>query len=122
MLREIFLGFIRAHLLHHAARRPFFGAEMIEELRHHGYDVSPGTLYPILHKLGKAGYLACEPVVVEGKVRKYYRATPAGRDLLAEVIPKVKELTEELLEDHAPEAGPFAAPAKRKPARKASKK
>lgn len=121
MLREIFLGFIRAHLLHHAAGRPFFGAEMIEELRHHGYDVSPGTLYPILHKLEKAGVLAVERHVVEGKVRKYYRATPEGRRQLVEIRARVKELTEELLEDHAPKAGPFAAPAKRKTPRRAPK-
>jgi hypothetical protein len=30
---------------------------MIEELGRHGYRISPGTLYPLLHNLEKKGYL-----------------------------------------------------------------
>ncbi|RDC48195.1 PadR family transcriptional regulator, partial [Acinetobacter sp. RIT592] len=48
ILRKIFLGFIHIHILHHAKKEPFYGSWMIEELKSHGYDISPGTLYPIL--------------------------------------------------------------------------
>ena len=48
MLREILLGFVRVHILHHAAEEPFFGSWMMGELASHGYNVGPGTLYPIL--------------------------------------------------------------------------
>ena len=54
ILRKLFLGFIQIHILHHAAKAPFYGAWMMEELAHHGYDISAGTLYPILHNLEKA--------------------------------------------------------------------
>lgn len=97
MLRDFFLGFIKVHVLHHAAQEPIYGLAMIEELRRHGYDVSPGTLYPILHSMEQKGYLARNERVVEGKVRKYYTATDEGRQALIEVKEKIHELVDEVL-------------------------
>ena len=54
--REFFLGFIKIHLLYHASKEAIFGVAITEELARHGYDLSPGTLYPVLHRLEKAGY------------------------------------------------------------------
>jgi PadR family transcriptional regulator PadR len=99
IFRETFLGFIRVHLLHHAAKEPFFGSEMIDELRRHGYALSPGTLYPILHALEEAGYLRSEQQVVNGKVRRYYGGTAKGRRVLEKLRARVRELTDEVLED-----------------------
>lgn len=96
ILRKLFLGFIQIHILHHAKKEPFFGSWMIQELQHHGYDMSAGTLYPILHNLNKAGLLAVESKTVEGKVRKYYSITPLGEDILAEAKKKIHDLTKEL--------------------------
>ncbi|NMC01995.1 MAG: PadR family transcriptional regulator, partial [Chloroflexi bacterium] len=48
--RELFLGFVKAHILYHAGREAVYGLWLIEELARHGYELSPGTLYPILHK------------------------------------------------------------------------
>jgi DNA-binding PadR family transcriptional regulator len=107
IFRETFLGFIRVHLLHHAAKAPLFGTEMIEELKRHGYALSPGTLYPILHGLEEAGYLRSEQEVVNGKVRRYYSGTAKGVKALERLKAKVRELTEEVLEEdaHAHHAG-----------------
>lgn len=99
IFRETFLGFIRVHLLHHAAKEPIFGTEMLEELRRHGYALSPGTLYPILHGLEEAGYLRSEQQVVAGKVRRYYRGTARGAKALEKLKLKIRELTDEVLED-----------------------
>lgn len=98
MLREILLGFVRIHVLHHAANEPFYGAWMMEELARHGYDVGPGTLYPLLHRLEADGYLTCEKRVVAGHARKYYAATEAGREALAEARAKIAELAGEVLD------------------------
>ena len=98
MLRDIFLAFVRVHLLHHAAAERIYGLEMIEELRRHGYDMSPGTLYPILHGLEERGYLKSEQEVAGGKIRKYYRTTAAGRKLLEQLKSKIRELGAEVLE------------------------
>ena len=67
--RDIFLAFVRVHLLYHAVEGPIYGMEMIEELARHGYTLSPGTLYPILHAMEAGEYLVSERQVVGGKVR-----------------------------------------------------
>jgi DNA-binding PadR family transcriptional regulator len=102
MLRDFFLGFVKIHVLHHAAQEPVYGLAMIEELRRHGYEVSPGTIYPFLHGLETDGYLAREERVVVGKVRKYYMITDEGRAALAEARVKIAELTHEVVEGHGP--------------------
>jgi hypothetical protein len=55
--RDLLSGFIRLHILHHAAEGELYGQWMMEELARHGYRLSPGTLYPLLHGLEKRGYL-----------------------------------------------------------------
>jgi PadR family transcriptional regulator len=102
MLRDFFLGFIKIHILHHAAHGPVFGLALIRELAQHGYEVSPGTVYPVLHELARAGYLAREDRVVHGKVRKYYRITPLGTQALEEVRVKIAELVAEVLQGEGP--------------------
>lgn len=98
MVRDVFVSFVRVHILHHAAKEPIFGMEMIAELSRHGYTLSPGTLYPILHGLEKSGLLNSSGRVVDGKTRKYYKATAKGRRVLAEVRGKIRELVGEVLE------------------------
>ena len=102
IFRETFLGFIRVHLLHHASEERIFGTEMIEELRRHGYEIGPGTLYPILHGMESAGYLDSEQEVVGGKIRRYYSITPVGLEVLQQLKQKVRELTREVVGDHEP--------------------
>jgi len=99
IVRDLFLAFVRVHILHHAAKEPIFGLEMIEELRRHGYAMSPGTLYPIFHALENTGLLSAEQKVVNGKMRKYYQATSKGRRMLLEAKKKIGELVVEVLED-----------------------
>ena len=98
MLRQFWRGFIQIHILHHAAEDPIYGAEISEELARHGYDVSPGTLYPTLHTLEKSGYLVSERRIVDGRWRKYYGITSAGRQALGEIRAKLKELANEVLQ------------------------
>jgi PadR family transcriptional regulator, regulatory protein PadR len=98
-LRSLFGGFVRIHILYHAAKEDVWGLEMIAELERHGYRLSPGTLYPILHQLEEAGYVTCEAEVVSGRRRKKYRITKSGRKILVEARAKVRELMDELLED-----------------------
>jgi len=102
MIRDFFLGFVKIHILHHAGHEPIYGVALIDELRRHGYVLGPGTLYPILHELEATGYLEREDRVVEGKVRKYYRLTEAGREALAEAKAKIAELVDEVLEERGP--------------------
>ncbi len=99
LLRHFFGGFVRMHVLYHAAKGPIWGAAIIEELRRHGYKLSPGTLYPILHQLQSANYVTARTAVVAGKRRKDYKITKAGRKLLDDARDKLRELVSEVLED-----------------------
>ena len=96
--KDLYSGLIRLHVLHHACEEDVFGLDMIEELARHGYKMSPGTIYPILHGLEKRGYLTSTEFR-SGKVRRrLYRATPAGRKALRAAKQKVRELFGELIE------------------------
>lgn len=97
VLRKLFLGFIQIHILHHAKKEPFFGSWMIDELKEHGYDISAGTIYPILHNMEHSGLLAVESKVEAGKVRKYYSITDDGAEVLDKAKEKIKELTGEII-------------------------
>ena len=85
-------------MLHHAVREPIFGLGMSEELARHGYRISPGTLYPLLHSLEKKGYLRSRERRNGKSLRKIYRATPRGRTALSAAKSKVRELFRELIE------------------------
>lgn len=97
--KNIYAGLIRLHILHHAAREPIFGLGIIEELARHGYKLSPGTLYPILHGLEGKGYLSASHERNGRQFRKVYRATRLGRAVLRSARKKVRELFGELLEE-----------------------
>ena len=96
--RDLYSGLIRLHILHHAAKEPVFGLGMAEELARHGYRISLGTLYPLLHGLEKKAYLKSETRRNGRSLRKVYRATPLGRRALAAATSKVRELFGELVE------------------------
>ncbi|MGC2655704.1 MAG: PadR family transcriptional regulator [Mycobacterium sp.] len=98
-MREFKRAAIRLHILHHAAEDEVHGAWLTEELRNHGYQVSPGTLYPTLHRLEADGLLTSRHEVVDGRTRRVYLATAAGRAALAEDRRVLRELANEVLAD-----------------------
>lgn len=94
--KRLFQGFICLHILHHASKEPVYGSWMIEELSKHGYKLSPGTLYPILHNLEKEGLIKHYDENVGGKIRKYYVITEAGKKELVEAKRYLAELVNEI--------------------------
>jgi DNA-binding PadR family transcriptional regulator len=96
--RDLYSGLIRLHILYHAVEGPIFGLEMAEELARHGYRISLGTLYPLLHGMEKKGYLRGVEKRKGRSIRKVYRATPLGKKALAAMKLKVTELFGELNE------------------------
>lgn len=94
---EMFSGFIKLHVLYHASERPVYGLWLIEELEEHGYRVSPGTLYPLLHSMEEAGMLTSYNELYGGKIRRYYKITPGGRRLLKQAKLQMVELMSEIL-------------------------
>jgi DNA-binding PadR family transcriptional regulator len=95
--REILLGFWKVHILYHAAGQPVVGQWMLAELRAHGYDISPGTLYPLLKRMERNGWLRCDVDKRGGpRARRFYRLTREGRRVLDVVLRMVGELHEEV--------------------------
>jgi DNA-binding PadR family transcriptional regulator len=95
--REILLSFWKVHILHHAAEEPVVGQWMLEELRRHGYDVSPGTLYPVLKRLEARGWLRCKVNPAGGKrARREYFLTARGQRALDLVRVYLAELSHEV--------------------------
>lgn len=103
LLREILLSFWKIHILHHAGEEPIYGHWMIAELRRHGYDISPGTLYPILRRMEQQGWLA--PVKAarhKAGRRKHFRLTPRGARALEVIRAQLKELCSEVVRGRKP--------------------
>ena len=96
--REILLGLWKIHILHHAAEGPLVGQWMLNELREHGYHVSPGTLYPLLRRMERTGWLRCRVDKKGGpKARREYFLTEPGRKALKEVLVYLQELRSEVI-------------------------
>jgi DNA-binding PadR family transcriptional regulator len=107
--RDLIGGFVRLHVLHHASTGPIFGIGIIERLALHGYVLSPGTLYPILHGLERDGFLRSRGEVVGKKRRRIYEITDEGQKTLMLSKARLWELFKEVFDDElSPDtAGPW---------------
>lgn len=94
--QELLKGLIRLHILHHASQGEFYGQWMIHELARHGYSLSAGTLYPMLHGLERNGYLKSRRERLGRTFRRVYRATPLGQEANKVAKIQVRELIPEL--------------------------
>jgi PadR family transcriptional regulator len=107
--REVLLSFWKMHLLHHASEAPIHGQWLLTELRRHGYEISPGTLYPLLHRMERHGWLRCRKAAGAGpRARANYRLTREGR----KVLDMLRTQLEELYQEVVVEAGEKTAPRK----------
>jgi DNA-binding PadR family transcriptional regulator len=97
-MRDFLRGAISLHILHHASEREIHGAWMTAELAEHGHRVSPGTLYPTLHRMEAQDLLSSRLLVVEGRRRRLYSITPAGRKALVEARRSLRQLADEVLD------------------------
>ncbi|HEX9856339.1 MAG TPA: PadR family transcriptional regulator [Acidimicrobiia bacterium] len=97
VLDELRRGVVRVHILHHASEGEVDGAWLAAELSRHGHRISPGTLYPALHRMEEAGLLVSDRRSVEGKVHRFYTATASGRRELAAARRILTELVGEVL-------------------------
>ena len=96
--REVLLSFWKVHILHHAETRPVYGQWVIRELRRHGYEVSPGTLYPLLARMAERGWLEARSDPKAGiRARRDYVLTPEGKQVLDLIRSQVTELYREVV-------------------------
>ncbi len=96
--REILLSFWKVHILHHAASEPVIGQWALRELRRHGYEVSPGTVYPMLARMEERGWLRCKVDPSGGaRARREYSLTKKGHEVLALLRQQLEELHREVV-------------------------
>jgi PadR family transcriptional regulator, regulatory protein PadR len=96
--REILLSFWKVHILHHAAEEPVHGQWILNELRRHGYEISPGTLYPLLKRMERLGWLKGKADPARGRrARRDYRLTREGAKVLALIRVQIQELYDEVV-------------------------
>ena len=98
-MREFLRGAVDLHILHHAAEGEIHGAWMSRELAAHGYEISPGTLYPTLHRLESEGLLSSRKAVEDGHARRVYKITAEGRKALKGMRKALRELADEVLDE-----------------------
>jgi DNA-binding PadR family transcriptional regulator len=96
MMLNAFASFVEFHILHHASEEAIYGLWLIEELGEHGYKISPGTLYPVLHSMESSGLLKSRDTLHNGKIRKYYSITPKGQRYLRRAKRQLGELVREV--------------------------
>ncbi|WP_029144708.1 PadR family transcriptional regulator [Microbacterium luticocti] len=60
---------------------PGYGYGLLQQLERHGFPTDANTLYPLLRRLEKQGYLRSEWNTDEARPRKFYRTSAAGREL-----------------------------------------
>jgi PadR family transcriptional regulator, regulatory protein PadR len=102
ILREILLALWKVHILHHAEEHPIYGQWLLEELRRHGFEVSRGTLYPLLARMHDAGWLQVAKdrgTHASPKARREYVLTTKGTQMLEPLRQQVKELHREVIEE-----------------------
>jgi DNA-binding PadR family transcriptional regulator len=91
VVREFLLAFWKIHILYHAEDGGVYGHWMVEELHHHGYRISPGTLYPMLSRMEKRGWLkSAAPRRPKGQ--RVYTLTPRGKEVLKRIRASLDEL------------------------------
>jgi len=95
IVREFLLTFWKIHILHHAEEQGVYGQWMLEELHRHGYRLSPGTLYPLLARMERRGWLrSAEPK--NARDARVYRITPEGAQVLKRLRVSLGELKNEV--------------------------
>lgn len=95
--REILLAFWKVHVLHRASEEPLHGQWMLTELQRHGYEISPGTLYPLLQRMERLGWLRSKASPRRGRARKDYRLTAKGQTVLEKLREQISELYDEVV-------------------------
>ena len=96
-MRSFDRGAVQLHVLHHAAEGEIHGAWITEELARHGHRISPGTLYPTLHRMENEGLLRSRTKIVDGRRRRLYTTTARGRRALEQARRTLRELADEVL-------------------------
>lgn len=74
-------GLLDAVVLSVLEREDAYGYRITQQVRRQ-LDISESTLYPVLRRLEKNACLTVYDRAIDGRNRRYYAITPAGRQML----------------------------------------
>lgn len=82
---QLLKGILEGCVLEILSQKEIYGYELIQELKEKGFNIVAGTVYPLLQKLEKKGYvkswLRASP---DGPDRKYFSLTEEGEVYLSQ--------------------------------------
>jgi DNA-binding PadR family transcriptional regulator len=79
-----------------ALRSPEYGYALLKRLEEAGIPSDGNTIYPLLRRLDERGLLVSEWNTDDTRPRKYYRTSPAGIELAAQLLTDMTDLTASL--------------------------
>lgn len=81
---QLLKGILEGCVLGIIAKEETYGYQILAELERYGFEaLGEGTLYPVLTRLNKSGYIECRRVKSSlGPIRKYYSITDSGEERL----------------------------------------
>lgn len=92
---ELLKGTLKTLILKLLSEQPrMYGYEITQKIKvlsEGKINITEGALYPTLHKLEAAGWLATEKVNLGKRVRKYYSLTPKGNRAAEALIQEFSE-------------------------------
>jgi PadR family transcriptional regulator PadR len=95
--RELKRGSLELIVLHLLSLGEAYGYQIVTTMTERtdgGLEVTDGTLYPVLYRLERAGFVAVRwETPQRGVPRKYYRLTDAGQEELARLTRQQPERT-----------------------------
>ena len=101
--RDFIQGMLKIFVLHQASLGPIYGNKMSKALRALGYQIIPGSLYPLLHTLEKSCLLHSRIRVFKGRLRRYYVLTEQGHLCLSGLRQDLGELVKIVILGPLPE-------------------
>ena len=75
-------------------RTPGYGYGLLETLESRGFDTDANTLYPLLRRLEKQGYLTSEWNTDEARPRKFYRTSTTGDTLARSLTAEFRSIAD----------------------------
>lgn len=82
---QLMKGILEGCVLAVIVKGETYGYEILQQLAAYGFeDLGEGTMYPVLTRLEKKGYISCRKAKSPlGPIRKYYSVTDSGSEYLA---------------------------------------
>ena len=93
MVFQLGSALLDACVLSGVSRGDAYGYTLTQQVRQ-VVDISESTLYPVLRRLQKEGYLTTYDEAIAGRNRRYYRLTDSGKDKLDEAVSEWKVFSE----------------------------